>query len=133
MSELMKYQIEPSREVFDIMIGRIGASEDPLEISDEEIIAYIKELDYHSEDFIALLKKLRKKVVPDRLVHLAEKLAHEFPEEAGEGYLYVLFELQMVDDARDFLANAPEEEYQKFRYILFLKDQGRSFDTELFV
>jgi hypothetical protein len=133
MSDLMKYQIEPSREVFNILIDRIGANEDALELSDEEIINYIKELDYKSEDFITLLKKLRKKMVPDRLIHLAEKLAHEFPNEAGEGYLYVLFELQMIDDAREFLANAPEEEYQKFHYLLFLKDQGRNFDTELFV
>ncbi len=133
LAELQKYEIEPTREVFDIMIERIGASENPLEISDDEMIAYIKELDYDEADFTALLKKLRSKMLPDRLVHFAEKLAHEFPHRAGEAYLYVLFELQMIDDARDFLANAQEEEYQKFRYLLFLKEQGRNFDTELFV
>ncbi len=133
MAELVKYEVEPSREVFDIMIERIGAAENPLELSDDEMITYVKELDYSSDDFIALMKKLRAKIVPDRLLHLAEKLAHEFPHVAGEGYLYVLFELQMIDDAREFLVNASEDEYQKFRYILFLKDQGRNFDTELFI
>ncbi len=133
MSELVKYEVEPSREVFDIMINRMNAKEDALELGDDEIIAYIKHLDYTSEDFIALMKKLRAKLVPDRLLNLAGKLAHEFPNTAGEAYLYVLFELQMIDDAREFLANASEDEYQKFRYILFLKDQGRNFDTELFV
>ncbi len=133
MSELEKYEVEPSREVFDIMIERVGASEDALELSDDEMIAYLKKLDYTSEDFIALMKKLRSKLVPDRLLNLAAKLAHEFPHVAGEAYLYVLFELQMIDDAREFLVNASEDEYQKFRYILFLKDQGRNFDTELFI
>ncbi len=133
LSELKKYEIEPSREVFDIMIERVGGTKDPLALSDDEIIAYIKELDYDADDFTTLMKKLRAKMVPDRLVTLAEKLANEFPNAAGEGYLYVLFELQMVDDAREFLANAPEDEYLKFNYILFLKDQGRNFDTELFV
>ncbi len=133
MSELIKYEVEPSREVFDIMIDRIGATEEPLDFSDGEMIAYVKELDYSSDDFITLMKKLRAKVVPDRLLNLAEKMAHEFPNVAGEGYLYVLFELQMIDDAREFLVNASEDEYQKFRYILFLKDQGRNFDTELFI
>lgn len=133
LSELKKYEIEPSREVFDIMIGRIAATKDSLELSDSEIISYIKELEYDADDFIVLMKKLRAKMVPDRLVTLAEKLANEFPNAAGEGYLYVLFELQMVDDAREFLANAPEDEYLKYNYILFLKDQGRNFDTELFV
>jgi len=133
LPELKKYEVEPSREVFDIMIGRIAAPKDTLELSDEEIIAYIKELDYTSDDFTALLKKLREKVVPDRLITLAGKFANEFPDLAGEGYLYVLFELQMIDDAREFLANASEDEYLKFNYILFLKDQGRNFDTELFI
>ncbi len=133
ISELVKYEIEPSREVFDIMINRIGAKEDALELSNSEIVSYVKHLNYSSEDFITLMKTLRAKLVPDRLLNLAEKLAHEFPHVAGEGYLYVLFELQMIDDAREFLANASEDEYQKFRYILFLKDQGRNFDTELFI
>ncbi len=133
MDELEKYKGEPSREVFDIMIDRIGANEDALDMSDDTIIEMVKELDFGSQDFIVLLKKLRQKMLPDRLVRLAEKMSHVFPDEAGEGYLYVLFELQMIDDAREFLANASEEMYQKYRYLLFLKDQGRNFDTELFV
>ncbi len=133
LSELEKYKIEPSREVFDIMIDRVAATEDALELSDADIIRYVKDLDYTNDDFIALMKKLRQKMSPDRLIHLAEKLANEFPQKAGGSYLYVLFELQMMDDAREFLANAQEDEYQKFNYLLFLKDQGRNFDTELFV
>lgn len=133
VNELTKYEIEPSREVFDIMIGRLGADEDALELTDDEIIGYIKKLDYNADDFTALLKNLRGKMVPDRLVYLAEKLANEFPNTAGEGYLYVLFELQMIDDAREFLANAGEDEYKKFQYLLFLKDSGKNFDTDLLV
>ena len=133
LSDLQRYEIEPSRKVFDIMINRIGAKENPLELSDKEIITLVRELNFDSAEIVALLKTLRSKMTPDRLVHLAEKLSHEFPEKAGEGYLYVVFELQMIDDAREFLVNAPEESYQKFRYLLFLKEQGRNFDTELFV
>jgi len=133
LSDMQKYEIEPSREVFDIMIERIGAPKEPLELGDEQIISYLKSLDYDSHDFTILMKKLRTKMAPDRLIRIAEKLAHEFPQVAGESYLYVLFELQMIDDAREFLANAQEDEYKKFEYLLFLKDQGRNFDTELFV
>ncbi len=133
LEEMQKYEIEPSREVFDIMISRIGAEENPLEISDEAMITYLKALDYESDDFVAMLKKLRLKMAPDDLARLAEKLSHEFPEKSAEGYLYVMFDLQMIDNAREFLVNAPEDAYQKFRYLLFLKEQGRNFDTELFV
>jgi len=133
MPELLKYDMLPSRKVFDILIERIGKEEDGLELSDDEIISYVKSLEYERDDFTALLKKLRVKMLPDRLVGLAEKFSNEFPHEAGEGYLYVLFELQMMDDAREFLENAQEDEYQKFNYLLFLRNQGRNFDIELFV
>ena len=133
LSELKKYEIEPTREIFDVMLARVGAKENPLDLSDDEIIHYAKELDFKKDDFTDLMKKLRVKMGPDRLVYLAEKLAHEFPNEAGDAYLYILFELQMMDDAREFLVNAPEESYQKFRYLLFLKEEGQNFDTDLFV
>jgi hypothetical protein len=44
-----------------------------------------------------------------------------------------MFELQMMDHAREFLDNSSEDEYVKFKYMLFLKDSGKNFDTELFI
>ena len=132
LDEIKKYQVEPTKELFYTLIDRIGARENPIELSDEDIIEMVEKLDFTKEDFIALAKKLKNKVNPDRLILLFEKLAHEFPHEAGDGYLYVLFELQMVDTAREFLENSSEEEYPVFKYLLFLKDSGKNFDTDLF-
>ncbi len=133
IEEIEKFNIEPTRELFDILIDRIGAKKSPLDFSDDEIIAYVKKLDYSVDDFIKLAKRLKTKLNPDRLIMLFEKIVHEFPAEAGESYLYVMFELQMMDHARDFLENSTEDEYRKFKYMLFLKDSGKNFDTELFI
>ena len=132
LDEIKKYEVEPTKELFDRLIDRIGAKENPIEMSDDDIIAYIRQLNFTKEDFIALAKKLKRKLNPDRLILLFEKLAHEFPHEAGDGYLYLLFELQMVDTAREYLENSSEEEYPVFKYLLFLKDSGKNFDTDLF-
>ncbi len=131
--DLKRYNIEPSKAYFDILTGRIGASKNPLDLSDQEIIDYIKQLDFTSEDFVALAKKLKTRLNPDRMILLFERLVHEFPHTAGEAYLFVMFEYQMIDKVREFLDNANEDEYPKYRYLLALKDAGRNFDIELFV
>jgi hypothetical protein len=133
MDEINKYDVEPTRELFDTLIDRINAKENGIDIPDDVMVKYIKKLNFSSDDFIELARKLKTKINPDRLMLLFERLAHEFPHEAGDGYLYVMFELQMVDHARDFLENSAEGEYAKFKYMLFLKDSGKNFDTELFI
>lgn len=133
MDEIKKHDVEPTRELFDTLVDRINAKENPIDIPDDVMVNYIKKLDFSSDDFIELARKLKTKINPDRLMLLFERLAHEFPHEAGDGYLYVMFELQMVDHARDFLENSAEGEYAKFKYMLFLKDSGKNFDTELFI
>ncbi|HHD77200.1 MAG TPA: hypothetical protein ENK93_04210 [Campylobacteraceae bacterium] len=132
LDEIKKYKVEPTRELFFRLIDRIGAKENPIELSNDDIIEMIHQLDFTKQDFILLAKKLKNKLNPDRVIMLFEKLAHEFPHEAGDGYLYLLFELQMVDTAREFLENSSEEEYPVFKYLLFLKDSGKNFDTDLF-
>lgn len=133
IEELNKYDVQPTKAFFDKLVDRINAAENPLELTDDVMVAYIKQLNFTSDDFIILAKKLRNRVNPDRLMLMFERLSHEFPQEAGEAYLYVMFELQMMDNARDFLENSTEDEYQKFKYMLFLKDSGKNFDTELFI
>ncbi len=133
LEDINRYDVKPTKEIFDIFISRIGDKENPLDLSDEDIISFIKKLDFSSMDFIELAKKLKPKLNPDRLILLFEKLSCEFPNLAGEAYLYVMFELQMMDNAREYLDNSSEDEYLKFRYLLFLKDSGKNFDTELFV
>ncbi len=133
LDEINKLDIKPTRELFNILIDRVNAKENSLELPDEAVIWYAKELDFKSRDFIDLAKKFKTKLNPDKLMLLFERLAHEFPSEAGEGYLYVMFELQMMDNAREFLENTSEDEYVKYKYLLFLKDNGKIFDTELFI
>ncbi len=138
LSDLEKFEVEPTKEILNILIDRIGNPKNSITLSNSQIISYLKSIDRDGktlvkDDFIDLAKKLRSKIMPDTLVNLFETLSHEFPYRANEGYLYILFELQMIEKARDFLDNSSEDEFLKFRYLLFLKDNNRNFDTELFI
>ncbi len=135
--DIKRYQKKYSKKTLDVMLDRVGAKTNHLELSNTQIVDYMKGIDevdrYNSDELVDIIKKLRPKLSPDQLILLADKIAHEFPHRGGEAYLYTMFELQKLDDAREYLENAGEDEYPKFRYLLFLKDQGRNFDIELFV
>ena len=130
-SELKKYKVEMTKEILYILISRIGSEN--FELSDDEILGYAKELDFDKDELVELVKSLKGKLSPDEMVKFASKLMSSFPEIGGEAYLYTMFDLQLIDKARDYLDNSSKSEYQKYKLLLFLKDSGKNFDINLFV
>jgi hypothetical protein len=131
VSELKKFDVTITREILDILIGRMGSEN--FELSNSEILDYAKELEFDTKDLIELSKKLKDKLNPDERVKFANDLISAFPEIGGEAYLYTMFDLQLIDKARDHLENSAKTEYIKFKHLLFLKDNGKNFDIDLFV
>ena len=135
LDQIKKYEKEGykiDREIFEIIIDRLNAKEHPLDLKNDDIVDLIKNLDFEKEDFIALAKKLKSKMNPDALIFLFERLFNEFPK-ASDAYLFILFELQMIDKVREILENSSVDEYVKFKNLLFLIDNGKNFDIEDFV
>jgi len=135
--DIKRFQKKPSKKVLYALIDRLDSKEHPINISNDELISYMKDIDkvepFDSNELIDIMKRLRSKLTPDRVVILSSMIANDFPHRGGEAYLYTMFDLQKIDDAREFLENASDDEYPKFRYLLFLKDQGKNFDIDLFV
>ncbi len=135
LDQIRKYEKEGykiDKEIFDILIERFHSKENPINLTNDDIANLIKNLDFEKEDFIALAKKLKSKMNPDALIFLFERLFNEFPK-ASDAYLFILFELQMIDKAREILENSSLDEYVKFKHLLFLIDSGKNFDIEDFV
>ena len=131
VSELEKYDVAITKDILDILVNRIGS--DNFELSNEKILEYAKELDFDEKDLVDLTKKLKEKLTPDERVKFAEELLTKFHEKGSDAYLYTMFDLQLIDKARDFLDNSGKKEYTKFKHLLFLKDSGKNFDIDLFV
>ncbi|NPA81243.1 MAG: fatty-acid--CoA ligase [Epsilonproteobacteria bacterium] len=135
LDQIKKYEKEGykiDREIFDIIIDRFQNSDHPLNLTNDDIVELIKKLDFDKDDFIALAKKLKPRMNPDALIFLFERLFNEFPK-ASDAYLFILFELQMIDKVREILENSSIDEYVKFKHLLFLIDNGKNFDIEDFV
>ena len=131
IAEIEKLNVKIDRDIFNTLINRIGT--DGFEISNDKLIEFIKELKFNKDDLVQLVKDLKDKLTPDERVKLAEELLNNFPDSAGEAYLYTMFDLQLIDKAREYLENSSKKEYQKFKHLLFLKDSGKNFDIDIFV
>lgn len=95
----------------------------------EEILKIVKDLDYKKDDFIMLAKNYETILKPDQIIQLFEKLSVEI-EDATPAYLHVLFEYEMIDKAREVLANTKESEYSPFKALLDLKEAGKHYNLE---
>ncbi len=131
VSELKKYDVKITEEILYKLIDRLG--EDKLDLSNDKILDYAKELDFDSHKLIELVKKLKDKLSPDERVKFATALIAKFPEDGADAYLYTMFDLQMIDKVRDFLDNSGKQEYIKYKHLLFLKDSGKNFDIDMFI
>ncbi len=98
-------------------------------LAQEEIIKIVKDLDYKKDDYLALAKNYETILKPDQNIALFEKLSTE-SEEAPYAYLHVLFEYEMLDKAREVLANTKDNEYAPFKALIALKETGKHYNLE---
>ena len=131
IDEIEKLNIKVDKDIFNTLISRVG--ENDFKISNSKLIELIKELNLDKDELVNLMKDLKDKLTPDERVKLADDLLNSFPDNAGEAYLYTMFDLQLIDKAREYLENSSKKEYTKFKHLLFLKDSGKNFDINLFV
>jgi len=114
------------------LLHRYADKEDALAMDEAELEVLLSDPVLSKQGLIEAAKTLQSVLNPDALVALFEKL-YNGRIEACDAFLYVLFELQMIDRAREVLENSDEEDLIKFKLLLFLKDHGKHCDTSLFV
>ena len=91
----------------------------------------LRKFNLNKSDYINYAKRLKTLLNPEAILAVYEELSNE-KEEALQAYLYLLFEFQMIDKARELLQSIQSKEAKKFKYILELKDCGKNFDIDIF-
>ncbi len=128
-SEIKKYKFPIDKNIFRRMMERYLDDEDEFDIDIESIKKMLETFNATSEDYLELAQEIRVKLTPDELIDLFKKLYAEKGHIAADAYLYTLFELEMIDKVREILENSEEEDFLKFKTLLFLKDHGKNIDT----
>ncbi len=117
--------------LFEIM-NRINASENTLEMENDDIIALFDKLELNKDDYMKISKILAKSMSPDQRIKLFEVLS-ESNEIVLDVYLYTLYDLGMVELADEILRNSQEHEFLNFKAYRALKDDNQNFSIDLFI
>lgn len=113
-------------------VQRINASENGIQISNEELAAVLESLKLQNGDWIDLSEAMSKNMLPEQRIRLFEMLS-EHNDEAMEGYLYTLYDLQMIDTANEILNNTASNDYQIFKAYRDLKRANKHYDIAIFL
>ncbi len=102
------------------------------DFEDEEIKKLCVKTAFRSDDYLDLAMDLKGKISPSRIVKLFELLC-ESDHNAESALLYVYFELEMIDSAKERLQNNDEKELLRFKAYLALRESGKHFPVEIFL
>ncbi len=127
-----KYKEFLTKEALFIILSRVNADENTLEVSNESLIALFEELDLDKNDYIQISIALASGMVPEQRIKLFETLSEE-KEEAMDAYLYTLFDLEMLAPADEILENSQSNEYLNFKSYRALKECNKQFNINLFI
>jgi hypothetical protein len=136
VEDIKQIGFTPTKEMFRVLMERYLEEEgtQPINLSLDEIQEFLMQFKANREDYLELAYEIKAKLEPDALIALFEKLYNSSDHiAAADAYLYVLNELQMIDKVRDILENSDEDEFEKWKTILFLRDHGKNVNSGLFL
>ena len=134
--DIKKIGFKPTKEMFRVLMERYLEEEgtESINIDLDSIEELLMQFKANREDYLELAYEIKTKLDPDALIALFEKLYNSTDHSAAsDAYLYILYELQMIDKIRDILENSDEDEFVKWKTILFLRDHGKNVDSGLFL
>ncbi|MDX1809471.1 MAG: fatty-acid--CoA ligase [Sulfurospirillaceae bacterium] len=132
-AEIKKYSFPIDKDIFRRMMERYLDPEDNFEIDIASMKQMLEQFNANSEDYLELAEEIRVRLSPDELIDLFSNLYNEKGQIAANAYIFTLYELQMIDKVREILDNSDEEDFLKFKTLLFLRDHGKNIDTVKFL
>lgn len=132
LKQIKKLDITPSKAIAIKLITRFSGTDEEFELDKE----YVKELcavtKFAKEDYIALAKMLIRKLNPDETLELFFILSRDNLEAIG-AYIYVNLELEVIDKAKELLAQSGDDEFLEFKAFLCLKEKGKNLRLSSFL
>ena len=132
LSMLEQHKEFLTKEALFIILSRVNADENTLEISNESLISLFDILELNTKDLIKISTALSTGMIPEQRIKLFETLS-EKREDAVEAYIFTLFDLEMLSPAYELLENSQNDEYLNFKGYRALKECGKNFNINLFI
>jgi len=132
VGSILKYKRYFTKSSLLDFVQRINAAENGIEMSNEELAELLCGLKLTSEDWIDVSEAMSKNMLPEQRIRLFEMLS-EKNDDAMEGYLFTLYDLQMIDTANEILNNTSKDDYQIFKAYRDLKRANKHYDIAIFL
>ncbi len=132
IKDIQKYNKSMTKEALFVILSRINAAENTIEMSNDDLISLFSGLDLNAQDYIHASHLLAKTMVPDQRIKLFETMS-EADEIVIDAYLYTLFDLEMIAPANEILENSSDGEYSHFKAYSALRESGKHFDIHMFL
>ncbi|MCR8684610.1 hypothetical protein [Campylobacter ureolyticus] len=126
--DIKKFPCEISKDDAFLLFERY-AKEENFEMTKDDLLNLLIICDLDKYGYVNVAKSLNKKIEPDVLIALFNKLNSE-KESASYAYLYLLYEFGMMEELKDILNYS--DEYPEFEILMDLRDQGKNISANYF-
>jgi hypothetical protein len=117
-----------NKMVKDLLVKDSKSSKE-MSFTNTEILQLIQDNKFSNDDLIEVSKNYKRTMSPEQLIKLFEDIAAN-DEKLTPSYLYVLFEYEMLDTAREIILNSQKDEYIIFKAMLDLRDAGKHYTLD---
>jgi len=131
LNTIEKYKVAMSNDALFVVLARVNADEETLEISNETLSKLFETLELAPNDYIKISSALSL-MIPEQRMRLFETLS-DVNDDAMQAYLFTLFDLEMMAPADAILEMSQAHEYQNFKAYRALKECNQNFNINLFV
>lgn len=131
IATIIKYidEIKIDREIALALFDKDSQKNTEVSFSQDKIAELAKKAELCAKDFIAIAKFYKNRMGPDELIRLFENLSSVI-DEATEAYLYILFEFEMIDAAKEVLLGSTKNEFVPYKALLDLKHAGKHYSID---
>lgn len=104
-------------------------SSQEMSFTNTEILELIQDNKFTNSDLVEIAKNYKRTMSPEQLIKLFEDISAN-DESLCASYLYILFEYEMIDQAREIILNSQKDEYIVFKAMLDLRDAGKNYTLD---
>lgn len=130
VASIMKYKRFFTKASLLDFVQRINSAENGIVMNNEDLASLLSDLKLTAEDWIDVSVAMSKNMLPEQRIRLFEMLS-EKNDDAMEGYLFTLYDLQMIDTANEILNNTSKDDYLIFKAYRDLKRANKHYDIAL--
>lgn len=129
-ADIKKFSIN-ERNSDDVMAVIERFVNDDLSVSADEIFEILDDDKISAAQYTKSAVMLKDKLKPESFKSIFERLRATH-QDAEEAYLFVLYDLGLLDELREILANSETDEHIKIKTMLFLRDNSKIVPIWLF-